>query len=314
MDWQSVDREPLMRAMVGSLVAGDGTPPLSGLMVAGAMGGATRLLVETAAEAADHIWAYQKDNGIALWSVAQVMAKLGLPAGDGTGIVRHLVAELERRRKLWLQSERPASMADIIRRGVPQMKRAAVPGDEHVEAGYTFSRQGEMWRVAFGGQQAFLKDGLGPRYIAHLLLSPKKAIAAVDLHALVAGNVFKQRLGSAGPQVDLEARNRSTERCREIESELVEAKRHNDEGRVDLLRDELEALADYLAQSTGLRGRDRRASDDADRIRRSVFQAIRRTISSLEKHLPAAGRHLDSAVRTGRFVSYQPAEEVPWAL
>lgn len=177
---------------------------------------------------------------------------------------------------------------------------------------YVFRKQGQMWVVTFDSATTYLKDALGPAYVARLLAVPHKQISAPNLAASVSGNVV--RTGSAGPQADAETLDEVTQRYLETKEELEEAKRNGDQAAADRAQGETNQLARYLAQVKGLSGRARIASDDADRIRRSVAQAIRRTIGALYDALPVAARHLDNSITTGRFCSYEPEEDLPWVL
>lgn len=316
MDWEAIDNEPITQALIGSLVDEE-LPPLTGMVAAGQLGGLTRLIATATVEAADYLWGLQRDRGEALWSVPQVLARLGFPRAAGAAIVAHVVAELEHRRQHWERCTSPGTLTEGVKRALrlrPGAPRRRPPVEELPCASHEFRRQGEMWVVTFAGEKTFLKAGLGPAYIAYLLASPRKSISALDLHTAASGRKVRPRMGSAGERADVKARSDVRERCRELQEELAEARRNCDEGREELLLAEVEKLAGYLAEVEGLGGRGRRASDDADRIRRSVFQAIRRTIRALEQHLPDAARHLDGAVRTGLFVSYEPEEDLPWAL
>ena len=47
-----------------------------------------------------------------------------------------------------------------------------------------------------------------------------------------------------------------------------------------------------------------------------MTQAIGRAIDALraKDRLPAAARHLENAIKTGLFMSYEPEQELPWQL
>ena len=56
----------------------------------------------------------------------------------------------------------------------------------------------------------------------------------------------------------------------------------------------------------GLGGPARRAGDIANRARKTVTSRIRGTIARIGKEHATLGRHLENAIRTGTFCSYQP--------
>jgi hypothetical protein len=161
-----------------------------------------------------------------------------------------------------------------------------------------------------------VKDVVGLTYIAQLLLQSRKRVFAPDLLAIATGQTAAMSFGSAGEQVDTRAMNDAIERCREIQEEVEEAIDNNDEAAQERLQDEQDRLLEYIKDAKGFGGRTRRASDDADRIRRSVTMAVTRAIDTLAKpdYLPAAARHFQESIRTGLFMSYDPLVEVPWVL
>jgi len=69
---------------------------------------------------------------------------------------------------------------------------------------------------------------------------------------------------------------------------------------------EIDALVAELARAVGLGGRDRRAASAAEKARLNVTRALRSAIRTVAEVLPDLGHHLDAAVRTGIFCSYDP--------
>jgi hypothetical protein len=74
---------------------------------------------------------------------------------------------------------------------------------------------------------------------------------------------------------------------------------------------EYEWLAAELAASTGLSGRSRAFTDDAERARLAVNKAIRRAIGRIAEADAATADHPRGSVRTGVRCSYRPAS-APW--
>jgi hypothetical protein len=89
-------------------------------------------------------------------------------------------------------------------------------------------------------------------------------------------------LGDAGETLDLKARAAYRSRLREIDTELAEAERHNDLGRLDRLQREREALEAELSSAVGLGGRARRAASAAERARLNVTRAIKSAILRID--------------------------------
>ena len=63
-----------------------------------------------------------------------------------------------------------------------------------------------------------------------------------------------------------------------------------------------------------MHGRARKAGEVADRARKAVTSRIRDTIARIASEHPALGRHLENAIRTGTFCSYQPDRSPQWEL
>jgi hypothetical protein len=66
-----------------------------------------------------------------------------------------------------------------------------------------------------------------------------------------------------------------------------------------------------LRRATGLAGRPRRATADAERARVNVTRTLRATIDRITAAAPIAGAHLASSIRTGTMCRYQPAPGGP---
>ncbi len=189
-----------------------------------------------------------------------------------------------------------------------------------------FQRDGDFWTIAYEGKRIRLKDAKGLQYIAHLLRHEGQEFHAGDLAAgghagsppeparggdageIVAG------LGDAGERLDAPARAAYRQRLQDLEAELAEATQWADTGRAQKLRAEIEFLREELAAAYGLGGRVRKAADTSDRARKAVTSRIRETIERIGKEHPALARHLENAIRTGTFCSYQPDRPLRWEL
>ncbi len=118
----------------------------------------------------------------------------------------------------------------------------------------------------------------------------------------------------AGEVADAQAIAQAAQRYQDLQEELAEAEQFNDLAATERLQTEMDQIVQYLTQAKGFAGRRRQAGDDADRLRRAVKQAIDRVIDRLRDTLPAAARHFDDAIHTGLFLSYEPQQQLPWAL
>ena len=204
--------------------------------------------------------------------------------------------------------------------------RRTAPKDKTSVAGQ-FRKEGHYWRVSFGDETFRLKDSKSVRVIVHLIRSPGYQFHARELAALdspqqhiephfdenVAATVSSD-LGDAGIVLDSQAVAEYRHRLEDLRSEIEEAERCNDLGRVSLLREEAEVLTAELAAGVGFQGRERRASSHSERARLSVTKNIRGAIEKIREANPALGRHLANSIKTGYLCSYSPdpASPIVW--
>lgn len=130
--------------------------------------------------------------------------------------------------------------------------------------------------------------------------------------ATVVGSV----LGDAGELLDDQAKKAYRRRLTEVDDDLDEARRRGDERRAEQAQAEHEFLVRELSRAFGLDGRQRRAGSAPERARVAVTRAIRTALARISEHHETLGEHLDNAVRTGAYCSYQPDPRVPtrWTI
>ncbi len=181
---------------------------------------------------------------------------------------------------------------------------------------YEFRKTGDYWSVRFNGKYTTIKDAVGLHYLAYLLARPHEKVSATSILQAVTCEAKVAQTGSAGDQSDRQTEADLERRYFELQDELQDAEANHDQAAQERLRRELAKLADYCKTVKGFAGRMRQASDDADKIRRAMSQAIDRTISALKapEMLPDAAQHLENAVKTGLFMSYEPEEPPDWSL
>jgi tetratricopeptide (TPR) repeat protein len=186
-----------------------------------------------------------------------------------------------------------------------------------------FRKEGDYWTLSGEGPEFRLRDAKGLRYVAHLLAHPGQEFAAQDLvsaiegggspsgtgnrasHCYVAGTTTID-LGDAGDRLDARAKVEYQRRLAELHEELELAEQHNDLGRVDKARKELDFIRHQIAASVGLRGRDRKVASHAERARLMVTKAIKSALQRIRQADPELGRHLGLSIQTGYFCSYVP--------
>jgi hypothetical protein len=114
-----------------------------------------------------------------------------------------------------------------------------------------------------------------------------------------------------GPLLDAAARDTYRRRIRELDSELAAADRAGDSTAASKAHQERQALIGELRRATGLAGRPRRASANAERARVNVTRTLHAAIDRITTAAPIAGAHLNASIRTGTLCRYQPAPGGP---
>jgi tetratricopeptide (TPR) repeat protein len=186
------------------------------------------------------------------------------------------------------------------RRASPPVPRAAPAGDVVV----TVHREGELWRVAGGGESHALRDSRGMQLLARLVELPER-----ELHVLDLGSDTGEAIdtGDAGDVLDATARAAYRRRIGELREQLEDAEDRHDLGRVERARDELERIEAELVAAVGLGGRGRRAASATERARSNVQRRLAEAIRRIAQVSPALGQHLERCVRTGIYCRYSPA-------
>ncbi len=216
------------------------------------------------------------------------------------------------------------------------LKRPQPGGD--AGAGNSFHKEGEVWKLTFGGRVCHLKDMKGLAYIASLLRYPHKEIHSLalitsevdadaldpDTDAAHVGELNAEqlsdlglrssRLEDAGEMLDAQAKAAYKRRRDELRDELEDAKELNDTERAARAEDQIEALSRELSRAVGLRGRDRRAASTSERARLNTRRAIKAALDKIAESDPALSKFLASSIKTGTFCSYMPApsQTVRW--
>ncbi len=192
----------------------------------------------------------------------------------------------------------------------------------------TFQRVGDTRLVCFGGVDTVLADLKGFRYLERMLADPGREFHVLDLIAVEHGSLpaatntgDAARLGPLDrgeglPVIDDQARAAYRRRLAEVEEDIDDAIAMNDPGRRALAERDRDFLVAELASAVGLGGRVRLTDGSAERARTSVTRTLRYAVQRLAEHHSDLGVHLERAVRTGSYCSYQPEPLTPvsWQL
>jgi hypothetical protein len=171
------------------------------------------------------------------------------------------------------------------------------------------------WRIDVDGRATTVEHLVGLRYISMLLARPDTDIPAGELAAAVGGFTAVDS-GLAVPVIDDRARRSYEQRIRHLDRELDAADATGDVERGRRAAEERQFLVDHLRKATGLGGRTRHVSDDAERCRMRVSKAIHRAIRRVGEADPTLGRILDSTIRSGYVCRYaaDPGSPIIWTI
>jgi hypothetical protein len=177
---------------------------------------------------------------------------------------------------------------------------------------WTLRRDGTDWLLQAGEEQARLPDSRGLPQLRALLAAPRREIPALDLAAGEPGLT-----ASAGvPVIDHAAAMAYRTRLAALATELDAADRAGDPARATRAQAERDALLAELRRASGLGGRMRHTSSEAERARVNVTRTLRATLERISATAPRAAAHLRASLRTGLSCRYDPAPGGPtrWHL
>ena len=169
-------------------------------------------------------------------------------------------------------------------------------------------RQGPVWHLHFGGQEATVPHTKGLADIARMLAAPASEIHALELFDAPV------RAAAAGSITDRQALASYRRRLADLDAEIDDADRDNDPERRAGAESERQALLDELGRVTGTGGRLRPfATYPAERARKAVTARVRDAIRKLEPVLPELAVHLERTIVTGTYCRYRP-DTVDWRI
>lgn len=259
-------------------------------------------------------------------SLADVMVKLD--PGD-------FHSDLE---SVWETVSLPAAydQGGDVARPLMEIVRATIqpPAAHQSHYEFRFVRQDDFWTICYHGKTAFLKSNKGLECLSCLLSSPGREYHVSQLVACNPGEktlvppsaaVTSKRLRGDGgqlvmsgvhdgtPLLDSQAKAECKRRLEDLRDQEDEAERFNDPDRAAKARAEIDAIAHYLSTATGLGGRDRKTSSEAERSRCAVTKRIKQAIQKIADVIPTLGHHLTARIKTGYFCSYTPHPDRPVA-
>lgn len=163
--------------------------------------------------------------------------------------------------------------------------------------------------MTYAGESVVVGHLVGMLHVAVLLANPLREIPSIELAGGVnaLGMSARRHTGSAQVVLDPEAAGSYGRRLDELRAEAGRLDALGDQGRAAAVQAEIDWLVRELATASGLSGRVRTFTDNPERARVAVGQAVRRAIARVELVAPTIGTHLRESVYTGARCVYQPA-------
>jgi hypothetical protein len=197
------------------------------------------------------------------------------------------------------------AIADARRFGMDaRVAQWAGEQENRAEQDVQCARDGQLWAFHMGDARAVVTDSVGVRHLAELIANPGVEIAALEL---TSGHQSGDRTGLAQPILDPAAKRAYRRRLQELRDDVADAEACGDPERASRARVVLDRFVEELSAATGLGGRDRHFTDDAERARVSVQKAIKRALRAIADANTDVGRALNARVTTGTRCVYRPA-------
>ena len=180
----------------------------------------------------------------------------------------------------------------------------------------TLERRDRQWWIDIDGRSTSIDDLVGVRFIAELLTRPDTDVSANVLSAAVDA-VEPLQVCSNDTVLDAQGRLRvptPPERARPRSSTWPTCRATSDAAA--RVAEERESLLDALRRASGLGGRPRRFSDDAERSRMPRLQGDRSSAYPSQRADAVLGRALGSRIRTGYVCRYDndPGRPIVWTV
>jgi hypothetical protein len=205
-------------------------------------------------------------------------------------------------------------IAEIANRQLQTGVRSSAVGTKIAEASNSMHLRGGHWFVQFEESDEFtVPASVGMRYISLLLPCPYKPIDA--LHLLQLSRCLRASPVQMSRQdvLDYDAMRQMHQRLVDAKDDLSLAKHNGDNAKAQDFQREIERIQAELRVGQGLNGQSRCFTDEQERARKSVSNAIKRAVTRAKAANKFFGIHLQQ-VYTGCEVSYQPALKTEWEI
>lgn len=179
---------------------------------------------------------------------------------------------------------------------------------------YYFHPVGDFWLISYENERIFVEDLKGMSFIARLLSKPGIRFKLEDLYfefnPVPEGQKSKVE---ESYQASIDPETKYTVR-KEIETLQEKQKKSTDESEINNFHEKIDELRSYLNGSLGLGGKARNLNTGLEKIRKSVWKIIDKSIDRIGDYLPHLGMHLKNSIKTGSELYYAPEKNIDWKL
>jgi hypothetical protein len=182
-----------------------------------------------------------------------------------------------------------------------------------VDHPYLFERDGNIWRLRFGGRGGSLTNSKGLRCAVRLLEKPNQPIDALVLEGVEAKRVPRRQVDD--DVLTEEAKAEFKERLDEIQGEKESATNSGNDAEYERLEKEEEDILKQLQAKAGTKGRSRKLQ--AGNAAVAAHDRVEKAIKSAREKIAEAGMreladHLKSAIKSeGVSFAYRPGGLAP---
>ena len=229
-----------------------------------------------------------------------------------------LVAVQEQSRAFGGVEDAPVGLPDAAPEPLPEPPASTQPQA-------MFRPRGDFWEISWAGETAQLRYQRGFDCIRFLLRHPERDVHCRELmtgqetsedNTVHQASLQSDEIALADDDglemIDQTALTAYRSRIEEARAELAEAEGHHDLGRIERLREEIEAILAMVSGATGLGGRRRKTGSDVERARTAVRKRIKAALDRIRRDLPDLHAHLAANLRTGTVCCYAPADLPEW--
>lgn len=174
----------------------------------------------------------------------------------------------------------------------------------------SFRLVGESYQIYFQDKPIILPNSVGLWFLRELLSHPNQSLDPIELEASRSGVKGRSSTSPTGESFDAEARRQYAQKLAELEEEIAEATEFNDQGRLEKLQEDRQAIVDHVTKGSR-KGGKARVTTDASLARKRIRQQVQRDIKRIEQSAPELAEHLRIAFQGDAFC-YRPTIDPQW--